>query len=147
MTPPPSFYVMAAVAAVLPASFLASRDESRHAAAAKGEVSDLRAAGSVSIPDLSDHLYWYIVIAQRHGLRRQYTKSFYSSQPISTLWAGEVPIWHTEQGLWFFHLMTKAERAGLFSEKASPETSSATRSPKRGADNPSLRSSESAADR
>ncbi|MEX1245037.1 MAG: hypothetical protein WEB59_06265 [Thermoanaerobaculia bacterium] len=113
--------MIAGALALVVAAFRAWRDEYRRAESSEEESRRLRsAADEVPIRELPDDLYWFLVIAQKNGMRRQFHVNFNSTQQGNSLFVGETPIYHTENCLWFYHLMTHAERRGLFKQESGP---------------------------
>lgn len=120
LTPPLWFRVVVAVLALVPAAFLAWRDEHRRADASERELRELKAAAdSVSIPRVTDELYWLLGVCHQQGLRRKMVYPNVGGAKDFPTWIGDNPI-YSQGGEWFYQLVSDAIERGWLESKDVP---------------------------
>jgi hypothetical protein len=120
----PAFYVIAAAVALLPATFLAWRDEHRAAEDRRRDVERLEAHTRIQaealenevVRDVANDLYWLLDVAQRRGLRREHVPHNHTGANLYALWVGDRPVSHAKSR-WLYELVNKAVGQGLVSQE------------------------------
>ncbi len=116
----PAVYLGFGILAAGLASFTTWRDEARRADAIQRDLDSSREAArraaeevdNEPIPDLPDDLYWALLVAQRHRIRRDGLSPDHTGASLNAFWIGETPVSHRDSQ-WFYDLTRRAEQRAL----------------------------------